>query len=77
MNYLSLAFVAFVTIALLAYYALPKKWRGGVLLCASLIFYGMFDLRYLLFLLSVSLRSALLSLPVLFLFVPRLLQGAR
>lgn len=59
MNYLSLTFAAFVLVVALFYYLLPKKCRGGVLLIASLVFFGCFDLRYLLFLLFAALSTFL------------------
>lgn len=57
MSYLSLAFAAFVLVTVCLYYILPMKWRGGILLIASLIFYGCFDWRYLLFLLFTALST--------------------
>ena len=54
MSYLSLSFAAFVLLAALLYYILPAKWRGGVLLAASLFFYACFDWRYLAFLLFAA-----------------------
>ena len=62
MNYLSLAFVAFVAIAFLLYYIMPKRWRWGVLLLASVAFYGLFDLKYLAFLLFTALTTYLTAL---------------
>lgn len=59
MNYLSLSFLLFVAGVILAFYILPKKLRGPVLLCASLVFYGLFDLRYFIFLLFVALTTFL------------------
>ena len=50
MSYLSLKFALFVLLFVILFYVVPKKFRGPVLLCASLIFYGLFDLRYFLFL---------------------------
>ena len=57
MNYLSLAFAGFVAFAALLYYIMPKRVRWGVLLLASLTFYGLFDLRYLAFLLFAALST--------------------
>ena len=54
MSYLSLTFAGFVILSLVLYYTVPAKLRWGVLLAASLFFYGCFDLRYLVFLLSAA-----------------------
>ena len=62
MNYLSLSFVAFVAIAFLLYYIMPKYWRWCILLCASVVFYGLFNLKYLFFLLFTSLSTYLTAL---------------
>lgn len=62
MNYLSLTFLLFVAGVVLIFYLVPKKLRGPVLLCASLVFYGLFDLRYFLFLLFVALTTFLCAL---------------
>ena len=59
MSYLSLPFIAFVLLVIFAYYILPKKYRWGALLCASVAFCAMFDLRYLLFLLFTALSTFL------------------
>ena len=50
MSYLSLSFVAFTAISVLAYYLLPRKARPGVLLVASVAFYAVFDPRCVAFL---------------------------
>lgn len=57
MNYLSLNFVGFVAAAFALYYICPRKARWGVLLLASLVFYGLFDTRYLAFLLFAALST--------------------
>lgn len=57
MSYLSLSFPLFVAISMVFYYLLPNKYRYGVLLVASIIFYGLFDLRFLLFLLFCALST--------------------
>lgn len=62
MQYLSLTFVAFVAAAFLLFYTIPKQWRWGVLLVASVIFYGLFDLKYLAFLLFTALSTWLTAL---------------
>ena len=49
MSYLSLPFAAFVLVVFLLFYLLPKSLRWAVLLLASLVFYGLFDGRYLFF----------------------------
>jgi alginate O-acetyltransferase complex protein AlgI len=54
MNFISLEFLLFLVGALLAYYLCPKRFRWGVLLVASLLFYALTDWRYLLFLLVLS-----------------------
>lgn len=62
MNYLSLSFAAFVILAVLLYYILPKKCRTGVLLVSSLMFYGLFDNRYFVFLLFTAITTFLSAL---------------
>lgn len=59
MNYLSLSFVAFVAIAVVLYYILPRKARPGVLLVASVAFYAIFDLRCVAFLLFTAVTTYL------------------
>ncbi len=59
MSYLSLSFVAFVAVVALLYYILPKSWRGVILLGASVVFYALFDAKYLLFLFFTALSTFL------------------
>ncbi len=51
MSLISISFLVFLTLAVLGYYLLPKRARWAWLLAVSLLFYGMADLRYLVFLL--------------------------
>lgn len=62
MQYLSLSFVAFVAIAFVLYNIIPKRLRWGVLLIASVAFYGLFGLKYLPFLLFAALSTWLTAL---------------
>jgi len=62
MNYLSLAFVAFVVAVYFLFYIMPKKLRWGVLLLASVAFYGLFNPKYLYFLLFTALSTYLTAL---------------
>ena len=57
MNYLSFMFVILVLISMLLYYLVPKKVRGIILLCSSLVFYLSYDLRYILFLMFICLTT--------------------
>ncbi len=57
MHYISLEFVLFVAITFLLYYVLPKKMRGIVLLSSSLVFYGFFNVKYLIFLLFTAIST--------------------
>ncbi len=61
MNYLSLSFAAFVALTAFLYYIFPIKWRGSILLIASLVFYGCFNLKYLAFLLFTSLSTFIVA----------------
>ena len=54
MQYLSFGFVIFVALIWCIYYFLPQKNRWKLLLCASIVFYLMFDVKYILFLLFVA-----------------------
>ena len=36
----------FLPAAIVAYFALPRRWRNGVLLVASLVFYAWGEARY-------------------------------
>lgn len=51
MTFVSVEFVLFAAVLLLLYYTLPRKMQWGLLLIASLGFYLLADVRYLLFLL--------------------------
>ena len=62
MNYLSLTFAAFVVVAVLLYYLLPKNFRWTVLLASSVFFYGLFDIKYMLFLLFASVGTYVTAL---------------
>lgn len=57
MGFISLAFVAFLAIAVLVYYLLPKKIQWVWLLIVSLCFYLTFDVRYIAFLLFSILTT--------------------
>ncbi len=52
MNLISLDFVLFVLAVLVLYVASPKKLKPGLLLAASLVFYGFFRLSFLALLLA-------------------------
>ena len=54
MSYLSLTFVAFVALLMILYYVVPKKARGVFLLLGSIVFYGLYDLKYFAFLLATA-----------------------
>ncbi|MBR2275073.1 MAG: MBOAT family protein [Lachnospiraceae bacterium] len=57
MSFISLRFAGFVIIALLLYYALPKKWQWCVLLAASYYFYLCTGIKRVLFLLFTTLTT--------------------
>ena len=50
----SLAYVAFLLVTVLAYYIVPKKYQWLVLLIASIVFYTLSGLHYILFILLSS-----------------------
>ena len=62
MSYLSLQFAAFVAVVMIVYYLIPKQARGILLLVASLGFYCLYDLNYLVFLLIVAGSTYLAAL---------------
>lgn len=53
MNFLSLAFYAFIPIFLIIYYVVPTKYRYVVIAIGSFLFYGFADVRMLLVLLII------------------------
>ncbi|MEG0762737.1 MAG: MBOAT family O-acyltransferase [Oscillospiraceae bacterium] len=55
MLFTSLKFAAFVIIALIMYYAVPKRIQSGILLAVSLVFYASFGKRYLVAVLASAL----------------------
>lgn len=57
MNYLSLSFSAFVLIVLISFYIIPRKYRGIILLLASIFFYCCFDIRYIVFFMFVAITT--------------------
>lgn len=61
MSYLSLSFTLFVACLIPLFYIVPTRFRGLVLLCGSLVFYGSYDLKYYLFFLFVAGSSFLAS----------------
>lgn len=57
MSYLSIGFVFFTLFTFILYNLFPKKIRWYVLLFASILFYSLYDTRYLFFMLFVSLST--------------------
>lgn len=57
MSYLSLGFVAFMVCVWSIYNVVGRKYRWYVLLTASLIFYLLYDVKYILFLLGVAITT--------------------
>ncbi len=49
MLFTSYGFIGFIIVLAVVYYLVPKKIQAPVLLCASLIYYAMADIRYLIF----------------------------
>ena len=54
MSLISIAFVFFCTAAVALYYLMPKAYRWIVLLAASLIFYGLCGIKYMLYILVTA-----------------------
>jgi len=61
MSFTSEKFVIFLLIVLVVYGLAPKKWRWGVLLTASYIFYGLWNLEYIWVLALITLSSYWIS----------------
>lgn len=59
MNYISLAFFAFISLFLILYYAVPQKYRYIVIFVGSYIFYGYADVRLLLVLFAITIITYL------------------
>lgn len=59
MNYISLAFFAFIILFLILYYAVSQKYRYIVIFVGSYIFYGYADVRLLLVLISITVVTYL------------------
>ena len=57
MTYTSLNYLLFVAACLLVYGICPKKFRWGVLLCASLGFYAIVCLKYISFILLTGFTT--------------------
>lgn len=57
MTYTSVSFLLFTAFCLVAYYIMPKKYRWCVLLAASIGFYAIVCLKYIVFLLLTSLTT--------------------
>lgn len=57
MSYLSINFIFFILFTFILYNLFPKKYRWYVILFASILFYSLYDIRYLLFLLFVALST--------------------
>lgn len=55
MSFLSLTYLIFFPVLLLAYYLLPKKWQPWILLLGSLVFYGLSGWKNLIFLILLAL----------------------
>ena len=55
MNFNSVEFVAFLAVVILIYRIVPRRARTGVLLVASYVFYGTWDIRFLLILWTITL----------------------
>ncbi len=64
MLFTSYEFLAFLAIAFLAYYIVPKKWQWVVLLCASYTYYYLAGAEYLAFILITTASSWLISMAI-------------
>jgi len=53
LNFLSLAFVAFLALTFLIYWHLPRQWRAGFLILASMAYYGIYSPAFLLHFVAV------------------------
>jgi D-alanyl-lipoteichoic acid acyltransferase DltB (MBOAT superfamily) len=65
------AFVVFILIVLPLYFLLPPRWRNGLLLVASYVFYGWWDWRFLFLLFFSTLLDFLVGLGLV---APRLMR---
>ena len=57
MNIVSLEFLAFAAGLVIVYYIIPKKLQWPLLLVASLVFYGMSDLKHIVFILITAVST--------------------
>lgn len=53
MNFLSLAFAAFLIISFIIYWHIPRSWRVGFLIFASLAYYGIYSVAFLVHFVSI------------------------
>ena len=60
MPFTSYEFICFVIILLVVYYLMPQKRQWYVLLIGSLFFYGLYDIRYLIYI-GVSLVTTFIA----------------
>lgn len=55
MSFVSLSFALFVSIVVLIFYIVPKRFQWIVLLIASYVFYSFFDIRYFIYILTTTI----------------------
>ena len=57
MSFVSMDFALFVTVALILFYAVPKKWQWIVLLVASYVFYAQNDAKDLVYIVITTITT--------------------
>jgi hypothetical protein len=57
MNLLSLQFLVFGIVLVIAFYAVPKRFQWWVLLIASMLFYGMSGIKNVIFIILLMLST--------------------
>ena len=64
MSFVSIEFIVFFLLTVIIYYAVPNRYRSAILLLISYVFYGCWDIRYVMFLGIATLSTYLCSLCV-------------
>lgn len=64
MLFASYGFIGFVIVLLVLYYVVPKRFRTGLLLASSVLYYAMADVRYLIFIAATVVSVWYLALKI-------------